>query len=168
MQIQGQPVPYPRQHPVWRGRGSQWQQDLSATWGQQSTRAGDEEFSSSLQWAPFCSLGLEPAPAHCQPQQRPGQKYKASEIVGSGGEGLFSTLPGPLAGWLYACKLPCSRVTKYQRPRRGLRGKKGFLGIGGNVMAMGIHHTCKNVSQFKVFVRGRAHGCGTGPGLLST
>lgn len=61
--------------------------------------------SSSLQWAPFCSLGLEPVPAHCQPQQRPGQMYKVSEVIGSAGEGVFSTPLWPLAAWLYACKL---------------------------------------------------------------
>lgn len=50
-----------------------------------------------------------------------------------------------------------------------LLGKKGFLGSWRECQGyVNTSHMCKTVSKFRVFVRGRAHGCGTGPELLST
>lgn len=97
--------------------------------------------------------------------------YKVSEVVGSGGEGVFSAVLWPLAAWLYICEL-LLKPNSHKENRNtkdvgeGLLGKRGFPGSWREWQGYEIHHTCKTVSEFKVFSDRHAR-CGLGPGLLT-
>lgn len=103
MQIQGQPVDSTWH---WRGRDSQWPHDMTATWGQQPTRAGDQDYLKLASVGSFLLSRLGTCLCSLSAQQKPDQVYKVSEVVGSDGECVFSAVLWPLADCVYVHKLP--------------------------------------------------------------